>query len=680
MSNWLVVAFWIFVATPIYAQPATSQPARARVNIPVPRHSVHEKPRSEILVFSKRIDQMVRKFEGQQKLKPNPPANDDIFVRRLYLSIIGRIPTYREISVYRKRHDVKRRMELVDQLLDSDGYISHWYNYFADMLRIQSQRQQAQGKPYITWMKQSLRQNKPYDQFVYQMLTAEGYIWNNGAVGYYQRDMGMPLDNMSNTTRTFLGTRIGCAQCHDHPFDVWTQREYYEMAAYTYGLHTTANNTRHANMKKLYKMIRSEGDRSKRIFLQRAAREVLGPLSYDLYDKPGHRLKLPHDYKYSDAKPKSLVTPATMFGELAPVEKPQSSRKTFSKWLTSPQNPRFTKVIVNRLWKQVFGVGLIEPVDNIKDHTKATHPLLLDELVRQMQVLEYDVKQFLRVLYNTRLFGRSVARRQWDPTQKQVFTGPILLRMTANQWWDSMLTLSVVDLDERPGNVAGWRRYDYDKLEALRKADGETLYKIVADAAVKMKVQSEYQGDLKEVQAKLNAANKSGDKEEAQKLLAARRELWKKIQAQRNQVKKEVKPNETEIIDPRWHKVPKNLVRASELRQPAPPGHFLRQFGQSDRELIDHSYDDASVPQILTLINGPLFNQLMRKNSLLVQEVDAASSAPDKFRIIWLSMLGRLPTSSEMALALKEYKLSRTRGIADVVWALLNTREFSFVQ
>src|SRR4029079_16922263 len=154
--------------------------------------------------------------------------------------------------------------------------------------------------------KQRIRENQPYDQFVRELLTAQGEVWHNPAIGYYMRDLGMPLDNMANTTRIFLGTRIECAQCHNHPFDKWTQMQFYQMAAFTYPLET--NFTGIAAQDEAYKLRRvteQKDGATPSTGWMGAIFENLG--DFVRYSKvkalPSRQLKLPHDYKYEDAKP-----------------------------------------------------------------------------------------------------------------------------------------------------------------------------------------------------------------------------------------------------------------------------------------------------------------------------------------------------------------------------------------
>ncbi|HEY1083917.1 MAG TPA: DUF1549 domain-containing protein, partial [Prosthecobacter sp.] len=215
---------------------------------------------------AQKIDQLVagglikanptREAAGKAPIKNfNPMANDEQFVRRVYLDIAGRIPNYDEASNFIKDSDPKKRAKLIDMLLESDGYKTHLFNYFAEMLRIKDNFEQdnVRGTPYINWFKDQIAKNEKWDKTVYQMITATGKMWDrkedgsyNGAAGYLLRDAGMPLDNLANTLTVFLGTDVACAQCHDHPFAEWTQKQFYEMASF-FGATTTRLNAKDLN-------------------------------------------------------------------------------------------------------------------------------------------------------------------------------------------------------------------------------------------------------------------------------------------------------------------------------------------------------------------------------------------------------------------------------------------------
>ncbi|OYW30885.1 MAG: hypothetical protein B7Z47_02795, partial [Chthoniobacter sp. 12-60-6] len=181
------------------------------------------------------IDALLARDWAAHNLTPNASADDSVFVRRIYLDVVGRIPTTREAEEFLASREEGRRPALIDKLLDSEGYVQNYFHYWADVLRVQSKGQRT-GPAYVHFVKDALRTNKPYDLFVREMIAGAGKAWSDGAIGYYTRDRGMPLDNMASTVRVFLGTRIECAQCHNHPFDKWTQKQFYEMAAFTFGV------------------------------------------------------------------------------------------------------------------------------------------------------------------------------------------------------------------------------------------------------------------------------------------------------------------------------------------------------------------------------------------------------------------------------------------------------------
>lgn len=159
-----------------------------------------------------------------------PPASDEVFVRRAYLDLVGRIPTRGEALAFLNDSDGDKRDALVGQLLESEGHAAHLFHFWADLLRLNSRAHGGQGqmtaKPYVAHVRRRVGENMPYDEFVRELLSAQGKVWENPAIGYYMRDIGMPLDNLALTSRIFLGTRIECAQCHNHPFDKWSQMDF----------------------------------------------------------------------------------------------------------------------------------------------------------------------------------------------------------------------------------------------------------------------------------------------------------------------------------------------------------------------------------------------------------------------------------------------------------------------
>jgi len=160
------------------------------------------------------IDAILAKHWKAQGVAPNAAASDEVFVRRVYLDLAGRIPTTQEARAFLESNAKDKRASLITELLGRESYVSHFYNFWADVLRFKSNfinTANVVPAAYAKWIKESLRANKPYDQFTRELLSAKGLAWENGAIGYYHRDPEMPLDNMALTSRVFLGTRIACA-------------------------------------------------------------------------------------------------------------------------------------------------------------------------------------------------------------------------------------------------------------------------------------------------------------------------------------------------------------------------------------------------------------------------------------------------------------------------------------
>ncbi|MEC7407871.1 MAG: DUF1549 domain-containing protein, partial [Planctomycetota bacterium] len=179
------------------------------------------------------IDEYILKDLRENQLSPNPLMSDEGFVRRIYLATIGRIPTVKEATEFLNSKDPDKHSLLIQELLANDaGYTAHHFHFWADLLRVPSG--QHWSLIYREWIKQQIHANTPYDEFAKRLVSGHGLVFDDPAAAYYIRDTGMPLDNMSNTVRVFLGTRLECAQCHDHPFDQWTQMDFYKMAAFTY--------------------------------------------------------------------------------------------------------------------------------------------------------------------------------------------------------------------------------------------------------------------------------------------------------------------------------------------------------------------------------------------------------------------------------------------------------------
>ncbi|MCB1230713.1 MAG: DUF1549 domain-containing protein [Verrucomicrobiae bacterium] len=589
---------------------------------------------------------------------PNDPTSDEQFLRRIYLDVAGRIPTFDEATEFLSSSDRDKRAKLIDKLLDSEGFVMNTFNYYSDLLRIRDGvvmmgNGTLKADPYIEWVKKCIREKKPFDDMVKEMLTADGQIWDNPASGYLMTDTGMRLCNLSNTFTVFLGTEITCAQCHDHPFEEIYQMDFYRLASFM-GYTDTRGGSRDMMGGMNY---RSEVDRMSKI-LKDAGKlrpnqnndqqlgQIFGTYSYNVHDGQNNEVKLPHDYKYDDGEPNASVEPGAYFGDVVDVEKFDSPRAAFANWMVSPSNPRFTINLVNRLWKRCFGLAQIEPVDNIPGHLdgQAENYELLTFLEQMMKDFDYNVNDFLRVVYNTQAYQREA--EIFSPSLDQVdkgtyhFPGPVLRRMTAEQIWDSLVTLTSPNPD-------GVLRRGWDDYKELMHTDPKTLTS--ADQIMKFKEDFSKVGGLTD---------------ESQEMMMDK--------------------NATRVGGV-------EMVRASEMRLPQPPGHFLRMFGQSDKQLIENQFTGGSSPQVMALLNGNITNEVLASpEAYLIKDVaNGTRGKGDKVEKLFLSILTRYPTSEEKSAASSGMRVkggdrddpkAEALALGNVVWALVNTREFLFIQ
>jgi len=603
-----------------------------------------------------RIDMLVDGGLKQAGQKPNPLASDEQFVRRVYLDIAGRIPTREEALEFINDTSLSKRAKVIDKLLNSDGYNSHLFNYFADMMRMADSANKVRYHTYQDWLKRQIGDNVPWDKIVYSMMTADGKLLENGATGYLLRDAGMRLDNLSLTLSTFIGANVSCAQCHDHPFADWTQRQFYEMASFfgateTLGAKRTGKSENAAMMRKA---VASLDDKR----LQQQAKNVLRVNGMAVEDTGANDLKLPDDYKYPDAKPGEHIAPKLITWSDDKTKKAyqgvqtkseEDLRAQFAKWMTSPDNPRFAMTIANRLWKRAFGVGVREPVTDLDDPEAAANPALLRHLAAEMVRVKFDLKQFMRLLYNTQTYQREATSRELSDNTPYLFPGPILRRMSAEQAWDSCATLVVgADVDKFKSH----RGTDYAKvmnIEFGQDASPETIKSQIESAISGMR---QYAG--KGGNPKNNAKKK------------------KRMMRQETMSEEE----DLTISPPTRNGLV--LARASELNQPERDQHFLRMFGQSDRQIADSNTEEGSIPQVLMLMNGEAQKVIGQEDSLVVKTAAAQSTPEQQVESLYLSFFSRKPHADELGTAVAA--LGNGLSMRDLTWVLFNTREFVFVE
>lgn len=582
------------------------------------------------------IDHLVGTTLVSKGLKFNPPATDEQFIRRIYLDIAGRVPTAEEARTFLADTAPGKRAKIIDTLLHSPSYTMHLYNWMADALRVRDDiDRRAQTYLFQDWLKDQLAADRPWDALVREMLTADGKLCENGPTGFLLRDAMMPLDGVSNLLTTFLGANVACAQCHDHPLAEWSQKDFYQMAAF-FGASDGYDND-------LYKKAQRFGKNGSGGLNQGQVRSIAMNNALRLVDTGKNKLTIPADYKYSDAKPGSPVTPALIEWKSGDKNSaaykintgnPQQLRDEFAKWMTHQDNPRFAANIANRLWKKTFGLAVQEPVSDLDDPKKASNPALLAHLAAIMKSARFDLRQFQRVLYNSQTYQRAPSATPDLEKGPYLFPGPLLRRMTAEQAWDSLITMTV----GTSADSLVLRRGDDMQLFTLPGTLSLETMKTVVSKLQEAGIGMGYGGGKKKGGGKAPLdAYEGGRPEQRQGLL---------------------------------------LARASELPQPAPETHFLRLFGQSDRLVADSNTTDGSVPQALMLMNGSAARLVTDPNSAVLAA--AAGEAEQKIESLYLAFFSRKPSAEEAAAARKALDGGLTSS--DIAWTLLNSREFLFVQ
>ncbi|MEM9280651.1 MAG: DUF1549 domain-containing protein [Verrucomicrobiota bacterium] len=647
---------------------------------PEDQNAVQTAFRNRLSNAVKRIDMAVDEALKARNITPNPIATDEQFLRRIYLDVTGTIPTYDEAVEFLKSTDPRKRPRLVARLMNSDGYTSHTYNYFADLLRIQDQVPGTflSMDAYADWLKRNLQDNRPFDQLVHEMVGASGRIWEDPAVGFYLRDYDAPLDHVQYTAKTFLGTDISCAQCHDDPFQDWTQMDYYQFSQFMGKVETEIDFNRplaagadEAIENEIIKRhnLKDLDTPEGRNRLRQVKRNYSQPIGWmrdatrmAVTETRKTKFPLPETYKYEDGSPGDVPAPRVLFGKNpASLESGKSEREVFAGWLTAPENPRFALNIANRMWERYFGRGVLMPLHNIEPET-ADIPELVDILAEEMVALGFDLKLFGQVVLNTKAYQRVATREKVNDSDPYFFQGPLLRRMSAEQVWDSLITLMTQEpLRFRKGNG----RY-YNATMNLSSVDGPMTPKEYFE---RVDAYRKYEGAL----GNYIDTRKIDSAEFAEASPVVPTTMEGDSMSGRRRMKGIPGLSYGSLL----------LTRASELPQPTDPSHFLRMFGQSERNfIVDASSKGGSVPQVMEMMNGFATTALTSPNSAIFQKMGSTRDRMQRADIVFLSILNRKSYPYERSLIYDE--LDRFKGGSDgysnLIWALLNTPEFFFIR
>ncbi|MGZ0173654.1 MAG: DUF1549 domain-containing protein [Planctomycetales bacterium] len=378
------------------------------------------------------IDGHVANKLKRMKIVQSGVCGDPEFVRRVYLDLTGLPPTADQTRAFvNDKADLKtKRYALIDSLIGTDDFIDHWTNKWADLLQVNRKFLAPQGATaFRSWIRTEIAENTPYDQFARKVLTSEGSNKENPAASYF-KILRTPQNTMENTTHLWLGIRFNCNKCHDHPFEKWTQDQYYETAAFfaQFGLKADP-----------------ASGKSK---IGGTAVEGAKPLYEVVFDKPTGDIT--HD--------RTGVVTAPQFPFECNFEAPEKAtrRQQLAAWISSPDNPYFARSYVNRVWGYLTGVGLIEPLDDIRAGNPPSNPELLDDLTLKFVESGFNVRELMRNICQSRTYHLSIATNEWNADDHTNYSHATPKRLTAEVLYDA-IHLVTGSSPAIPGVPAGTR-------------------------------------------------------------------------------------------------------------------------------------------------------------------------------------------------------------------------------
>jgi len=504
--------------------------AAAKIGVVTGRHPAPDLPAANF------IDRHVFAKLKSLEIPPSEPAGDAAFLRRAHLNIIGIIPTSEEARRFLADRDPDKRAKLVDALLRRPEYADFWALYWGDHLSNTKQLLYNKGPYSFTrWLNETFAANVPYDRFARRLLTSSGNMFDTPATSYYPL-MKKELDLAAVTSQLFLGIAIDCARCHNHPLERWTRSDFNGMAAF-------------------FSQIRYKN---------------AGPRNNERV------LYLDFKRQFQHPETKQVHLPKPLDGSPLASGEWTDRRELLADWLTSPDNPFFAKALVNRMWRNFMGRGLVEPVDDFRVTNPPTNEPLLEALARDFIDHGYDLHHLIRRITSSRAYQLSSVPTPGNREDDMAYSRYYPRRLTAEQMLDS----------------------------------------IAQSTGVPEKFRSLYPG-----------------------------------------------------------------TRAAQLPEPEIESYFLEVFERPSRQIVCERKQTTTLNQALHLISGDtIHNKITDSNGALARMLDAGRPPDEIVEDLYLSTVSRYPDAEERKLA--SAAISRAgnprKGLEDVYWALLNSKEFLY--
>ena len=343
------------------------------------------------------VDALILEKLKSLNLPPSPRSGDSEFIRRAFLDTIGTLPRADEVRAFLQDTSIGKRDALIEALLERPEFVDYWTYRWSDLLLVSSKRLRTPAMwSYYNWVRNSVAANKPWDKMVAELVTAQGHTLENGAGNFFVLHDD-PRLMAETTTQAFLGMSINCAKCHNHPMEKWTNDEYYQFA---------------------------------NLFARVRAKAGAGEGDSVIFASTSGDLVQPRTGKPQPPRP--------LEGEALPIEAPGDRRATLAKWLTSPGNPYFARSVVNRVWANFMGVGLVEPVDDLRATNPASNEQLLSALGKYLADNKFDLKGLMRLILQSESYQRTSKPLPGNAADTRFYSHYVPKRMMAEVLLDAV--------------------------------------------------------------------------------------------------------------------------------------------------------------------------------------------------------------------------------------------------
>ena len=396
-------------------------------------------PTRQVSSSTKHLDRHINLVLKKEGIQPSGISEDAEFLRRVHLDLTGKIPTPEEVLNFLKDGSANKRQKMIDQLLGSEAYIDYWTGLWVNWLIGRRGDNDDRRIGLATWVEDALTKNMPYNQFVQELIAADGELKDNGAGNYIMRYDRSPAVLTSHSSRLFLGLPMQCAECHDHKTEVWSQKDYYGIAAFFNGIESKQKGyietmDMAGNEKQMENFLITNEPR-KSMWVERMDTEV------------APRFLGGTEYKGSLTK----------------------KREALAQWMTDKSNPYFSRAIVNRVWKHFMGRAFVEPIDGFGEENPPTNPELLGWLAEDFVIYDYDLQHLMRTILNSEAYQRTSQTNKNNKDDERYYSHAYVKPLSAEQFFHSLL------------QATGFERFQEIQMKGANRQGGKERRDMLRD-------------------------------------------------------------------------------------------------------------------------------------------------------------------------------------------------------